>query len=283
MGPVPPSRDGGNIMTETAFTFDIEGDEVVGILHEAPGPTGLLIVVGGPQYRIGAHRQYVHLARHCADHGIPVMRFDYRGIGDSEGNYPGFENVTPDIMAALDTFRERCPQVQKIILWGLCEGASALLMGPLHHPNTGGAIVVNPWVHSESSHAKTMVKHYYGAKFRDPAFWKSLLKGNINLKRSLGGFFSNLKKTSAPPAQSSDFRDIMCDGLTEFSGQTLLIQSGNDFVAREFDELFRTSEKWQSALKNTKRVDIPDTDHTFSNEKWRTDVAQVTSDWILSL
>lgn len=270
-------------MTERAFTFDIEGDKVVGILHEAPGPTGLLIVVGGPQYRIGAHRQYVHLARHCAAQGIPVMRFDYRGIGDSKGSYPGFENVTPDIKAALDIFREHCPEVKKIALWGLCEGASALLMGAGTHPAAGGLILVNPWVHTQSSHAKTMVKHYYGAKFRDPAFWKRLLKGRINLMSSLGSFFSNLKKTSTPSEEKLGFRDRMRQELANFKGQTLLIQSGNDFVAREFDDLVATSDTWQDALQNTKRVDIPDTDHTFSSEKWRTDVAQATSDWILSL
>lgn len=270
-------------MTARAFTFDIESDKVVGILHDAPGPTGLLIVVGGPQYRIGAHRQYVHLARHCAAQGIPVMRFDYRGIGDSEGSYPGFENVTPDIMAALDVFREHCPKVQKIALWGLCEGASALLMGAGAHPAAEGLILVNPWVHTEISHAKTMVKHYYGAKFRDPTFWKSLFKGKINLMSSLCGFFSNLKKTSASPEESSDFRDTMREGLSNFKGQTLLIQSDNDFVAREFDDLVAGSDPWQTTLQNTKRVDVPDTDHTFSSEKWRTDVAQATSDWILTL
>lgn len=273
-------------MTESAFTFDIKGDQVVAILHEPeenPGPTGLLIVVGGPQYRIGAHRQYVHLARYCAEKGITVMRFDYRGIGDSEGTYPGFENVTPDIMAALDIFRERCPSLQTIVPWGLCEGASALLTGALNHEAVRGAIITNPWVRSKSSLAKTMVKHYYGAKFRDPAFWKSLFTGKINLMSSLSGFFSNLKKSSDGAEKSSDFRDVMCEGLHKFQGKTLLIQSGNDLVAREFDELVATSDAWQAALKDTKRVDIPGTDHTFSSEKWRGDVAKVTSDWVLSL
>ena len=49
------------------------------------GPRGVLIVTGGPQYRAGSHRQFVLLARFLAARGMAVLRFDYRGMGDSEG------------------------------------------------------------------------------------------------------------------------------------------------------------------------------------------------------
>ncbi len=70
--------------TENAFSFTNDGqNELIGIIH-TPDHTahrvGLLIIVGGPQYRIGPHRQYVHMARYCAAHGIAAMRFDYQGI-----------------------------------------------------------------------------------------------------------------------------------------------------------------------------------------------------------
>ena len=42
---------------------------------------GMLIVVGGPQYRAGSHRQFTLLARDVAATGVPTMRFDYRGMG----------------------------------------------------------------------------------------------------------------------------------------------------------------------------------------------------------
>ncbi|KAB8057318.1 hydrolase 1, exosortase A system-associated, partial [Janthinobacterium violaceinigrum] len=58
---------------------------LVGILSlpAAPGPRGVLIVTGGPQYRVGSHRQFVLLARALAAQGVPVLRFDLRGMGDS--------------------------------------------------------------------------------------------------------------------------------------------------------------------------------------------------------
>ena len=48
-------------------------------------------MVGGPQYRVGSHRQFTLMARAFAAAGYPVLRFDYRGIGDSEGESRGFE------------------------------------------------------------------------------------------------------------------------------------------------------------------------------------------------
>jgi len=59
---------------ELAFTFDCEGETLVGILHQPTRPsqgrdaqrTGVVVVVDGPQHRAGSHRQFVHLARHLA-------------------------------------------------------------------------------------------------------------------------------------------------------------------------------------------------------------------------
>ena len=79
-------------------------------------------MVGGPQYRVGSHRQFVLLARDLAADGFPVFRFDYRGMGDSEGEFRGFEHVEDDIAAAVEAFRSASPGLREIVLWGLCDG-----------------------------------------------------------------------------------------------------------------------------------------------------------------
>ncbi len=42
--------------------------------------------------------------------------------------------------------------------------------------------------------------------------------------------------------------DRMAEGLARFDGPVLLIISGNDFTAREFDEAAKASPRWRSLL-----------------------------------
>ena len=76
--------------TETVLAFPCEGERLLGVVS-APedalvtGDLGVVIVVGGPQVRAGSHRQFVQLARHLAAQGLPTLRFDVRGMGDSSG------------------------------------------------------------------------------------------------------------------------------------------------------------------------------------------------------
>ena len=69
-------------MREEALVFGCGGEALVGVLArpDAPAARGVLIVVGGPQYRAGSHRQFTHLARELARNGIASLRFDYRGM-----------------------------------------------------------------------------------------------------------------------------------------------------------------------------------------------------------
>ena len=98
-----------NPVTEQALTFDCEADALVGILHvpAAPCDVGVVVIVGGPQYRAGSHRQFVLLARELAAAGYAVLRFDYRGMGDSGGEPRDFERVSVDIAAAIALMTER--------------------------------------------------------------------------------------------------------------------------------------------------------------------------------
>ena len=111
--------------TEQALVFRCGADELVGVLAspERAAARGVLIVVGGPQYRAGSHRQFTLLARELAAGQIASFRFDYRGMGDSSGAARSFERAGEDIACAIDRFLERAPQVKEVVIWGLCDAA----------------------------------------------------------------------------------------------------------------------------------------------------------------
>jgi alpha/beta superfamily hydrolase len=94
-------------VNETAVSFDCQGAQLVGVIHrpaKAKRRGVLMVVAGGPQYRAGGHRQLVLWSRRLAAEGYPTFRFDYRGIGDSYGDFVGFDGIDDDIRAALDRF-----------------------------------------------------------------------------------------------------------------------------------------------------------------------------------
>ena len=67
---------------ERVLLFTCQGLSLPGILHPgAPDASrGVLVVVGGPQYRVGSHRQFVLLARDLAAAGVPVQPLLEQGL-----------------------------------------------------------------------------------------------------------------------------------------------------------------------------------------------------------
>ena len=186
---------GTTASAERPIVFACAGAQLVGICSPAPADLGVVVVVGGPQYRGGSHRQFVLLARQLAAAGFPVLRFDVRGMGDSEGEQRGFESITPDIAAAIDTLCAQQPQVRRVVLWGLCDGASAALLYLQERQDARicGVALANPWVRSPVSQARAQVKHYYTRRLREPAFWRKLVSGAVS-PRALGELFGALNR-----------------------------------------------------------------------------------------
>lgn len=275
---------------EQAIVFPCAGEQLLGIItNPESGNTGVLIVVGGPQYRAGSHRQFLLLARALAAAGYPAMRFDYRGMGDSTGDLRNFETVDADIAAAIDAFTAACPCVERIVLWGLCDAASAVLLywDSTRDQRIGGLTLLNPWVRSEATLARAHIKHYYAQRLLRPEFWRKLLGGQLGIGRAIGGFLNSLRQSRqvgsniGGQAQLS-FQERMLRGLGEFPGAVLLILSGDDYTAKEFIESTKASAAWQAVLSsgNIATRDVAGADHTFSSAEWRHVVEEATLAWL---
>lgn len=282
-------------LAEEATVFSCEGRQLLGILHHAESASGVgvLIVTGGPQYRIGSHRQFLLLARAFAAAGVPTFRFDHRGSGDSEGPFLGFERIGADIAAAIAAFLERSPGLERVVLLGLCDAASAILLYAPGDPRVGGLLLLNPWVRSAESEARALVKHYYGRRLLDRAFWRKLLSGEVALAAALRGFGASLagwlRAKMAPgagpgPASELPLPARMAQGLAAFKGPVGLIISGRDLTAREFEDA-AADPLWRRLLAEERvaRHDLPTADHTFSRRVWREEVACWTLAWLKRL
>ncbi|MDZ7752548.1 MAG: hydrolase 1, exosortase A system-associated [Gammaproteobacteria bacterium] len=286
-GPETPATE------EAPLFFPCEGDALCGILHRPARPLGrgVLVVVGGPQYRVGSHRQFVLLARTLAAAGVPVLRFDYRGMGDSEGGPRGFEHIEQDIRAAVDGFFHAVDGLEQVAIWGLCDAATAgAFYGPADARVTG-MVLVNPWVRSAGGEARAYLRHYYLRRLASRDFWAGLFKGRVRLWRSMVALGRQVKTargagddvTGGQPDGEEDALAVrMASSLERFDGRILLIMSGNDLTAAEFQDTVTRGRRWQALLTDARfqRHDLPPADHTFSRREWADQVSQWTLEWM---
>ena len=274
---------------ERAFTFWCEGCQLVAILHSGrPGAReGVLVVVGGPQYRVGSHRQFVRLARTLSMHGYPVLRFDYRGMGDSEGEQRSFQHVDSDIRAALDVFQQSNPALETVNIFGLCDAASAaLLYGPLDE-RVRGLLLVNPWVRTSYSEARTYLRHYYPSRLLAWSLWKKLFAGNFDARAAWQSLRNNLQQVAGGHGAASNgsaniLATRMAQSLGRYSGRVLLALSGADLTAAEFESEVDNSEEWRKLL-SADRVEvlrISNADHTLSRREWSDALCEGIVDWL---
>lgn len=262
-------------MHERAIAFPCGGDTLFGILHEPASNArglGVLIIVGGPQYRVGSHRQFVLMARALATAGYPVLRFDYRGMGDSSGEPRSFDSVNVDVRAAIDAFISEISTLRGVALFGLCDAATAALIYSPNDARVKHLILANPWVRTKVGEARAIVRHYYRRRVFQRSFWKKALGHEFNAIAAVKGYLESLKRSrslstdDASPGGAQTFLMQMEQGFADFRGRVLVVLSGRDLTANEFLDYCRSSEVWTGLLlqQSVRAVTLPDADHTFS-------------------
>jgi exosortase A-associated hydrolase 1/exosortase A-associated hydrolase 2 len=272
---------------EKAVWIACEGERMLGVVC-APREArtceqAVLIPVGGPQYRVGSHRQFVLLARTLAGAGYTSLRFDFRGMGDSEGAARTFEDVEQDLKAAIDTLCNE-PGVRSVAIWALCDAASAALMFGTADARVSGLVLLNPWVRSETTLATTHLKHYYGQRLLQREFWVRLLRAQFDWRASLRDLYRSLRRAAraSAPAERTAFQTRMAQGWRCFRSPIALVLSGRDLTAKEFLEHAASDPRWRGLLThpNVRRFDLPEADHTFSSGPWHRWLEERTLRWL---
>ncbi|TCM22324.1 exosortase A-associated hydrolase 1 [Novosphingobium sp. PhB165] len=219
-------------MNRRHFSFACESAQLAATLDDASGTTALLIVSGGNETRAGAWNSQALLAARVAAEGYPVLRFDRRGVGDSEGDNRGFRSSAPDIAAALAALRTACPQVMRVVGFGNCDAASALMLA-------GGAgfdalILSNPWTFAEDSADEPpaeVVRNHYRRRLGDAAALKRLLTGKV----AIGPLLRSLFAAARPiPGRPKGLAAEIASGVVGFRGPIRFPIAGRDRTGLAF-------------------------------------------------
>lgn len=189
---------------ETPMRFG-DDERLFGILaaparDSLPARAGRVAVIlsnAGAVYRVGPNRMYVELARACATLGLPVLRLDIGGLGDSVRSADVPENHTyspqavADIGAAMDALRERFG-IERVILAGLCSGAHASFHAAralCGDPRVAELMLINPivfyWKPTDSLDVSAWQVASESRRYKNTArsltAWGRLLRGEVDV------------------------------------------------------------------------------------------------------
>jgi len=200
-----------------------DGLKLFGIVHHPspgkPRPTPIILLSPGIKSRVAPHRLYVKLARRLAGMGFRVLRFDFSGLGDSEGlvheataaEFYGTVQLgryVRDTQAAMD-WMEKEYRASRFILAGLCGGAITGLLAGANDGRVDSLIGLGLPVILDSDQvdpAKYLTageldqwREGYVSKLFDPRSWFRLLTFRSNFRVILKVLLSSLRPAAKRP------------------------------------------------------------------------------------
>lgn len=302
-----------------AITFENRtGETLFGTLHLPPETdiTRPIIVLLSPgvKMRVGPHRLYNRMTESFNGLGFSVFKFDFAGLGDSEGelNRKLLAEVYNDtesgsfVNDSLDALKwlEKEHGHQTFILAGLCGGAITGILTAKEDKRAVGLISLGMTVtlamgwgdrarFASQGELASLRKGYF-RRMRNPMSWLRLLtfKSDIStIMRSLGQLFFR-KKRSLPTTNDGSQQQSNANPLfppaffevTRDEGKVLLIFSQSDRLLWDFEEKF--AQPYESELAEVGDAYelhvVENANHVFSFREWEQEMLDVSCTWLQS-
>ncbi len=226
---------------ERAVRFASGGETIVGVLSlpESPGQHGVVMLHGWGTYRSGPHDMLVKLARELARRGTPVLRFDFRGRGESTGRVldTDLDMMIEDAARAAGFLREETGATE-VHAVGLCSGANVALGAAAHTGAFGkvAALSVMPF-QSHTTGAQRLRRtrgklREFVAKALRPSTWWRLVTGRVRVFRVFRGLFGGgggkAKTATGETRNLKDSSHDLMGELAKFKGRLLFVWGGAD-------------------------------------------------------
>lgn len=129
-----------NRMSEKPIVFETKGLKLEGMLEELQGEKGVVISHPHPLYGGSMHNNVVRaVAKAYRQQGYSTLRFNFRGVGLSEGNYCNGHGEKEDVRAALKSLGKT-----EVDLAGYSFGAWVNALGLEEFDDARRLIMVSP-------------------------------------------------------------------------------------------------------------------------------------------
>jgi len=273
---------------------------------------GVILLSPGVKMRVGPQRLYRRMAGTLADLGLPVLSFDFEGLGDSEGalreellkdvyNHIEVGRFVDDTIDAMNWMEQHCG-TKRFILSGLCGGAITGLLAGSRDPRVAGLLALgitpvlasraaDPSLYMTSAELEQMRQGYI-SKLLSPRAWARLMTFQSDYRviwRAVSHGFRRkgptAQKPDAPPPPNDNanplFPPAFFKMLTSHKPM-LLVFGGSDRLHWEMEEKFLARHREHlSTLPQLYDVHVvKDANHVLSFEPWQQEMLDVTLKWL---
>lgn len=274
---------------------------------------GVLLLSPGVKMRLGPQCLYRRMTDAFVRAGFTVFRFDFYGIGDSEGeisetalvdfyNHIEVGRYVADTLDALD-WMQRHTGVSKVIASGLCGGAVTGLLAGEHDPRIAGllGLGITPILASRAADASaymtvselnTMRKGYF-KNLASLTSWVRLLTLQSDYRTLWRSLIKPIMRKVKTPALSPAASPAEPDNanprfppaffrMLESQRSILLVFSGADRLYAEFQEKFvaRYRERLTSFAGRYALHVVPNANHVLSSREWEQEMLDVSTRWL---
>lgn len=282
----------------------------------------VVLLSPGVKMRVGPGRLYVPLTDMLVSLGYMVLRFDFFGLGDSEGelqerelkdvyNHIEVGRYVGDTLAALAYLR-RVHNQRRFILGGLCGGAITALLAAERDSSVEALLSLGMTV-TLASNAATPARYlnsreldrargHYLRRLADPRAWRSFLtfKSNYDvIWRVAMREFLQRKKTDenvAPPEQLAEqsaeqrgnANPLFPKAFLSFlqrGGKAFMLFSEKDRLYAEYQDKFALphAEQLKPHRGQIHEHLVPNANHVLSMREWQREMVEVSRQWLSSL
>jgi len=293
------------------------GLKLFGILHEpaekAATDLAMILLSPGVKMRVGPGRLYLRLTELLLQLGIPVLRFDCHGLGDSEGTLPEEQlrdvygqievgRFVDDTLDAMSWMQQRVGS-KRFILSGLCGGAITGLLAGARDRRVAGllALGITPLIASKNADPSRYmtagqlddIGRTYLQKLLKPKAWLRLLTFQTDFGLLWRAVSRRLRATQTDVRQAPT-ADVRADDnasplfppaffhLLQARQPMLLIFGGTDRLGFEFEEKFvaRHRQRLQPLACGYQAHTIEYANHVLSFGEWQDEMIEVSAAWL---
>jgi hypothetical protein len=280
---------------EAVFLVNAKGEGLFGVWHEPGDETSrrniaIVMLHGWSGTRTGPHQMLTRAARAFAADGYRVLRFDFAGRGDSDGDTEAatLATMADDVRDALQWCEEE-KQVSQVVLVGLCSGCEVALAAATRN---AGVCALALWsapvfAAGESSERKSRKRlHYakeYARKLLRPSTYAKVFAGRLDTKsigKALsGGGGAENKNVEAniagqlPPG----WRSAALKRFEKWTAPLLLVYGTGDPTTDEALAWYRA--QVQGRIEPQVHF-VEGANHSYYGLAWEHDVFAITLDWL---